>query len=69
MKHASAVGYLMQQRGPDAFREDWDKSMLIAFRGILVSQRWSFRFAPNLRTTGQRGSTQTTDNGCPLQRL
>lgn len=37
MHHAKAVSHLMQQRGPEAHKQDWDKAMLVAFRGLTVS--------------------------------
>ena len=36
MKHASGISRLMQARGPDRFRSVFDKTILEAFRGIIV---------------------------------
>ncbi|KAK3943018.1 hypothetical protein QBC46DRAFT_378732 [Diplogelasinospora grovesii] len=36
MKHASGVSWLLQQRGPDAHREPWDRSMLLSFRTPII---------------------------------
>lgn len=37
MKHAQGVSWLIQQRGPSAYKNHWDKAMLFSFRGIIVS--------------------------------
>ncbi len=37
LQHARGVGVLMEQRGPNAHRAEWDAAMLLSFRGILVS--------------------------------
>jgi hypothetical protein len=37
MKHAAGISRLMQFRGPDQFYNEFDHSMLLAFRGIIVS--------------------------------
>lgn len=36
MKHASGVGSLIQQRGPDAYLTEWDKDILKSFRALIV---------------------------------
>ncbi|KAB5570190.1 hypothetical protein GE09DRAFT_698513 [Coniochaeta sp. 2T2.1] len=36
MKHAAGVSWLLQQRGPEAHRDDWDRSMLVSFRNIII---------------------------------
>ncbi|KAH8909917.1 hypothetical protein BR93DRAFT_428457 [Coniochaeta sp. PMI_546] len=36
MKHAAGVSWLLQQRGPEAHRDDWDRSMLVSFRNITI---------------------------------
>ena len=41
MSHARGVTWLMQQRGPDAYMEDWDKAMLFSFRSMIVSSATS----------------------------
>ena len=37
MRHASGVGRLMQARGAEAHGNEWDVSMILAFRGLIVS--------------------------------
>lgn len=36
MRHASGVGKLMQARGAEAHNNEWDTSMVLAFRGLMV---------------------------------
>lgn len=36
MKHAAGVSRLIENRGPESFNNDWDKSMLLAFRPVII---------------------------------
>lgn len=36
MKHAKGVSMLIQQRGADAYRDPWDRSMLLSFRTFII---------------------------------
>ncbi|KAK0722870.1 hypothetical protein B0T26DRAFT_674516 [Lasiosphaeria miniovina] len=36
MKHAKGVSMLIQQRGVDAYRDPWDRSMLLSFRTFII---------------------------------
>jgi len=42
MQHAAGVGWLIQQRGPGAYSDEWDWSMLHSFRPIMVRFGLSF---------------------------
>lgn len=60
MSHARGVAWLMQQRGPDSYLEDWDKSMLFSFRSMIVGHQTS-ALGPPLAPSQKRAS-----NDAPL---
>ena len=37
MSHAGGLAVLMQKRGPGAYLDLWDRSMLFSFRSMIVS--------------------------------
>jgi hypothetical protein len=63
MKHASGIGRLMQLRGSALHRNEFDNSMIKAFRGIIVSKTGFQCASPFPMLT-----TDRTDYGCHLQR-